>query len=67
LNPVAETLTLYRSSSKTIKPQTKIGYPRLAHLEEKEKLAKVWVGDSDATLDKHPENYKNSLPALQKR
>ena len=61
--PFEHTKAFYETEGKTQFTKTLIGYPRMAHLEEKEKRKRAFIGDSEILLQKEqPRKSKTAKP-----
>ena len=71
MNPMATTKEYYQSQKKNLREMTLLGYPRTAQLEEKDKMKRVFTGESNTVFNEKLFNnsYRTAseqiLPTLQ--
>ena len=59
VGPTEETLKFYEETNKSFKLKTEIGSPRVAQLEDKEKMKTAFTGESHLIYDKNLEKYRD--------
>ena len=56
VNPKASTTDFYKQTGKVTREAAELDNARTSHLEEREKRARVYIGESNLVYEPHPEN-----------